>query len=738
MEQALADVLDAIARGAGAPADAERRRLGSVELRPGQADAARRVSDAIAEFGGAILADAPGTGKTYVALAVARAFDRCVVLAPASLRAMWHDAARAANIRVTFVSLEAVSRDARVPDAPFLIVDEAHRAATRRTRRYRRLTALAARTPLLLLTATPVRNRPDELIALLALFRGPDAGRMAPAVLPRCVVRSATAEPVTVRDGRLLTAPPVRGLAAALQALPPPALLADGSDGRGLVAIGLARAWCSSLAALDAALARRLHRGAAMLDTLRDGRLPSQRELRAWVVGDDSSQVAFSFLASPFESDAITPAIDAVEAHLRGVRRIRALVGPAVDRDIRARAQFLRGIVAELRPGGAVVAFTVSATTARSLFRALRHVPGAALLTSAGARTAGGPVARHDIVSALDPATAAPSSSRFAIRLVIATDLLSEGVNLQRASDVVHLDDPWTPAAVSQRNGRVARIGSIHRQVTVHRIDPPPAAARLVDMAARHRTKRRASARALSPGEAWSAFRATVAPWRSTAPSARWSAAACAGTVDAAIVLVHDHDRAVLLAGQPVASGRWRMTNDPRALLKTATAVTASPQTLPAHALAAIERAVARWIRGHQAARNAGVDHVASRDRQALVRRIETVLAGCPPSCRPQAADLGHRARHALSHLHGSAAEATFAQVLADPAAPLEWLARTVRVLEIAGRGGTLPTPVAETAALVAVLLVRRERAAVNAPVSPRPVLSPAPPAACSGTAALR
>jgi hypothetical protein len=63
------------------------------------------------------------------------------------------------------------------------------------------------------------------------------------------------------------------------------------------------------------------------------------------------------------------------------------------------------------------------------------------------------------------------------IDLLLTTDLLSEGVNLQDAEVVVHLDIPWTLARMEQRVGRVARMGSRHGRVHVHVLHPPRSAA---------------------------------------------------------------------------------------------------------------------------------------------------------------------------------------------------------------------------------------------------------------------
>ena len=49
--------------------------------------------------------------------------------------------------------------------------------------------------------------------------------------------------------------------------------------------------------------------------------------------------------------------------------------------------------------------------------------------------------------------------------LVIATDVLSEGVNLQQAGNIINYDLPWNPMRLVQRHGRVDRIGSEHDEI---------------------------------------------------------------------------------------------------------------------------------------------------------------------------------------------------------------------------------------------------------------------------------
>ena len=56
--------------------------------------------------------------------------------------------------------------------------------------------------------------------------------------------------------------------------------------------------------------------------------------------------------------------------------------------------------------------------------------------------------------------------------IVVATDVLSEGVNLQQARHVINYDLPWNPMRLVQRHGRIDRIGSPHKRVFLRCVFP--------------------------------------------------------------------------------------------------------------------------------------------------------------------------------------------------------------------------------------------------------------------------
>jgi superfamily II DNA or RNA helicase len=60
------------------------------------------------------------------------------------------------------------------------------------------------------------------------------------------------------------------------------------------------------------------------------------------------------------------------------------------------------------------------------------------------------------------------------VDLLLSTDVLSEGQNLQQAQAVISYDMPWNPQRVVQRNGRVIRLRSPHDEVFLTTMLPEP------------------------------------------------------------------------------------------------------------------------------------------------------------------------------------------------------------------------------------------------------------------------
>ncbi|NKI35130.1 helicase [Wenzhouxiangella sp. XN79A] len=80
-----------------------------------------------------------------------------------------------------------------------------------------------------------------------------------------------------------------------------------------------------------------------------------------------------------------------------------------------------------------------------------------------------------------------PEDDRF--DLLLATDVLAEGVNLQQCRNIINLDLPWNPMRLVQRHGRVDRINSPHERVFLHTFFPDRQLDRLLRLEERVRHK---------------------------------------------------------------------------------------------------------------------------------------------------------------------------------------------------------------------------------------------------------
>ncbi|HJP60424.1 MAG TPA: SNF2-related protein [Gemmatimonadaceae bacterium] len=482
--------------------------LGAISLHRHQLSALRRLDEAIDEFNGALLCDEVGMGKTYVALAVSRRFSKRLIVAPAALVSMWEAALAATTVEADILTFETLSRaDARAfrtrgsrpdqaraqaftPDGgvserhhyDFIVVDEAHHVRNPRTNRYFALENLIRHARVLLLSATPIHNRRADLVALLSLFLGSRATAMTSAELSKCLIRR---EQKQLGTGVHIPAlrPTVSHevgddpeLVESLMNLPPPVPVSDGGIAGALIGRGLIHQWASSEAALREAVRKRIARAVALCISLENGTYPTQRELETWIYQDGALQLGFAELLSApvIGHDAL---LVGVRAHLEALEAILSRCSLAARIDTQ-RAE----IISHIRGAGpqtSTVAFAQYAGTISTLYRRLARSGRVAMLTSHGARVSGGTLARNEAIARFAPVATGSRQPHAAetIELLLATDLLSEGVNLQDASTVIHLDIPWTAARMEQRVGRVARLGSAHSRVVVHLIRPPASAA---------------------------------------------------------------------------------------------------------------------------------------------------------------------------------------------------------------------------------------------------------------------
>ena len=94
-------------------------------------------------------------------------------------------------------------------------------------------------------------------------------------------------------------------------------------------------------------------------------------------------------------------------------------------------------------------------------------------------------------------------TSKDEIRVLIATDVLSEGQNLQDCSIVVNYDLPWAIIRLIQRAGRVDRIGQRAHEILCYSFLPAQGVERLIRLRSRVRDRLRENAEVVGTDEAF-------------------------------------------------------------------------------------------------------------------------------------------------------------------------------------------------------------------------------------------
>ena len=533
------------------------QRAAKIDPNPHQVDAVIFALGRLRE-GGCILADEVGLGKTIeaglvIAQRLAEGARRVLLIAPKPLLGQWRQElaqlfeidAREARPTiggfdgegVLLIGREAAGsergRDAMLASEPFdlCIIDEAHEVFAGLYKRYDELgrydlesphaqtagrvreVLAASRTPVLLLTATPIQNSLAELWGLVqfvdplgtllgdlptfrAVFCGVDDRHLAAgqegelrgrlrSVLQRTLrrqVQELLEKPFVDRQARLFE----YSMSAEERALYDdvatyllePGIVAFRGGQRQLALLGFHRRMASSSRALAESLANVAER----LRAERDGRDPSLVRAIDDELDDDE--------AAPIEGGEPPPpwparsALDAEIARLEGfIARAAALGGD--DAKLGALFQAL-GFVGERAASGRgspkLVIFTESCVTQDylrdrlvasglvtadevTLFRGQNDSPRA--LEALARWRAEKPAGTHDDASA-DVAVRLALVHEFKTRsrVFISTDAGGKGLNLQFCDTVVNYDLPWNPQRIEQRIGRCHRYGQRH-DVTV-------------------------------------------------------------------------------------------------------------------------------------------------------------------------------------------------------------------------------------------------------------------------------
>jgi superfamily II DNA or RNA helicase len=451
-----------------------------------------------------------------VCLAIARALVRDArlrsrragavwVCVPARLARQWGEALTRAGVSdFEVLTHTQLSRGQFEPGArpAVVVVDEAHRFRNPKAKRSQALAMLAGQAPVVLATATPVCNSSWDLYHLLSLFlaehdlRGAVGHNLREAFelaergdfdlteLVEQVVIRRTDPPSRAGFGRR---PNVslevlryeahgqerwlwQNLEAELAKMTMELFRADWP--RQLLVQYVLKRWESGADALLATLSKMCDFHRRWIEAHMHGRTLSRKSYRQLFDGEvERRQGVFPFL---FDGPGGGPVCrkELVECDLQVLEGLKCSAQKvAGDKDAK------RGAILELVRSDAhkTLVFTSYQHAARGLYEHLVDGLGVkakvGLVTGDGAQATGlGKTDADEVIRRFAPLSNGQLEFDPHQRLdvLVSTDCLSEGVNLQDCGRVVLADLPYSPLGVEQRIGRLVRPGGPHERVTVY------------------------------------------------------------------------------------------------------------------------------------------------------------------------------------------------------------------------------------------------------------------------------
>ncbi len=578
---------------------------GPLPLTTFQTHGVRRVERIIGEYGGALVADGVGLGKTFTAAEVIRKYERngqkALLVCPAALRdGSWKEFKDRFRMFIEIVSYEQLAADeqlggdkrtlaARLHEYKLVVLDEAHNYrnadAPKRAGVLRQLLASVVPKDVLLLSATPVNNSLWDLYTLLGYFLKSDgalAARGVPSlrepfeeamrtdpdslspdvlwpVLDATTVKRTRQfvkthyqnERIKLLDGRTvpLTFPDPKpstieyrldavlpGFVGELEAalMPPagPPLLklaryqperyqngAAGGEGTviGLLRSALLKRFESSVFAFGRTVSKMVREHEVFLKGLDSGVVYEGKLLREVSAADDvdadevldelAEKLGPGKSATDYDAKRLRADVAVDLAVLKAFEAKAKPVSRAADPKLTALGDELAKIAAEAETDGLdqeekrrnrkVLVFSYFADTVDWIHEHLKTaVTSDPRLTAYRGRLAAvtgsdsdSGMNREAAVQGFAPETSGRSGGPDQFDILVTTDVLAEGLNLQTCRNIVNYDLPWNPMRLVQRHGRIDRIGSPHKRVFLRTFFPDDELNRLLDLEVRVKAK---------------------------------------------------------------------------------------------------------------------------------------------------------------------------------------------------------------------------------------------------------
>lgn len=244
----------------------------------------------------------------------------------------------------------------------------------------------------------------------------------------------------------------------------------------GLIKSLLLKRFESSVEAFRLSLRRQIAFHERFIEELMHGRLLTGKDYRRLLALENEEEASALLETLPSVDASAYRKLELAHVAAEDLERLRKmlrLVEPLTEEND-PKINKLVELIRE-RPGKKIVVFSYFQDTTRYLERAFRgvHAPHLEAVRWEVVDGSVSPKRRSAILRRFAPKShKAQIPPEEELDLLLATDVLSEGQNLQDADTVINFDLHWNPVRMIQRAGRIDRLGSPFEVIHIHNFFP--------------------------------------------------------------------------------------------------------------------------------------------------------------------------------------------------------------------------------------------------------------------------
>lgn len=477
------------------------------------------------KYNGVIIADSVGLGKTYIGISLLKQYynssEKILIICPASLYNMWMNECSKNSLKVEIKTQEDIGRNGLdkefMKDIKYILIDETHNFRNDSSERFKELINHTANKKIIELTATPINNSIMDLYNIMSMFLKGDEFKdklgvkdikeymkdysnnkdKVNSIINEIMIRRSrqfikskyfAEETLNLNDiefkfptrkiysinyslSKTYGDEALDEVFAKLEILNLPIIKRDNINedkiltAKCLIKIIFLKRMESSIESFRLSIERQKDYCEFILKCISEGFIVYKKDV--FKIDEDDFDNKFKISLDDYSGDIIELIKELKEDYKILESILQILEGKLLnDNKVKVLVNILNS---ELR-NKKILIFTQYKDTAIYLYNKLKdNIEDLNIEVIDGSNKG----SKQDIIKRFAPkANNSDIINNNEIDILVSTDVLSEGQNLQDSDTIINYDLPWNPVRIIQREGRIDRITTEHDYINLYNFMP--------------------------------------------------------------------------------------------------------------------------------------------------------------------------------------------------------------------------------------------------------------------------